>query len=302
MTLQEAPASAVALTGESVELLEPDYQTAKFDLSLLAGTGPDGLTTAWEYNTDLFDGATIERLADQVPILLEALAAPDTRLSDLPLLTPGERQRLLGDGTAPATEFGRSTDVAGWFAEQAAKTPAATALIAGDQRWTYAALNAREPDGAALRLGIGPEESLVGVLLERSPELVVSVLAILKAGAAYVPLDPGAPPRLSAMLADSPLALVVTTAAHADRLTDPRLARLDLAAAEEPIARESPADFPSPAGPDPFYGIFTSGSTGRPKLAGVRGGGLRTCWAGSSGTSRSPRPTGCCWCRRSTSI
>jgi amino acid adenylation domain-containing protein len=229
----------------------------------------------WEYNTDLFDLTTMQRMCEQYKTLLAGAALhPETRLSDLPLLAPAERAELLAFGNQTAAEVpGRL--VHQLVEESAARRPAAVAVSSAGETLTYAELNARANRLARRlrRLGVGPE-SRVAVCLERSAALVTALLGVLKAGGAYVPLDPSHPAdRLAYVLEDCLAAVLITESSLTDRLPgllpgyDAHVIALD----EVDLAGEDAADLAPVAVPENLaYVIYTSGSTGRPKGVAVR--------------------------------
>ncbi|WP_437759618.1 non-ribosomal peptide synthase/polyketide synthase [Sorangium sp. So ce1389] len=258
------------LTVESIELEEG---AAPFDLALNLAEAPEGLLGAIQYSTDLFDGATVARLAGCFEALLRAIVAdPDRSIAGLPLLTAAERRWLLVAQNDTARERPRGASVVSAFADQAARTPDAIAVEDAHGRCTYAALADRAAQLArCLRgLGVGPE-ARVAVCVERSVDLVVALLGVLMAGGAYVPLDPTHPrERLAFMLADSRPAALLTHARLADALPplDAPVLRLDAdAAAIAAAPAVQPA--PPPAGDQLAYVLYTSGSTGRPKGVAV---------------------------------
>ncbi|GLX00434.1 amino acid adenylation domain-containing protein [Microtetraspora sp. NBRC 16547] len=238
------------------------HGTAKEDLALeLAGE-----VGRLEYSTELFDAATAQALADRYLRLLgEAVAAPGTRLSELELLDADEQERILAGFNDTAADFPADATLHGLIREQTARTPDATAVVFQDRSLTYAELDAAA-DRLARRLaaeGAGPE-SIVGVCAERSLDLIVALLAVLKSGAAYLPLDPDYPPdRLAFMLEDSAAPVVLTQPHLADRLPSgsPMMLIGDTAPADAGPA--APGVTLDPAGA--AYVIYTSGSTGRPK-------------------------------------
>ncbi|MDS0140063.1 MULTISPECIES: non-ribosomal peptide synthase/polyketide synthase [unclassified Amycolatopsis] len=246
VTLQNAGNRLPALAGLTAGELTLPMTTAGFDLSVEFEERPDGLRGLLNYNTDLFDAATVRRFAEQLTVLLAAVTAePDRPVDTLPL--PAAEEELVV-GTWNAT--GRpepETTVVGLFEAQAARTPHATALVSGGTTLTFAELNARANRVARVLVARGAApERLVAVALPRSAELVVTILAVLKAGAVHLPLDPELPERRrEALLADARPALVLT----------------------EPVAAEG-ADTNPPDRPAPdhaAYAIYTSGSTGTPK-------------------------------------
>src|SRR4028118_1768190 len=184
----------------------------KFDLSFFMSEEEQGLKGRLVYNADLFDDATIERMLGHLQTLLKGIVeGPDQRLSELPLLTEGERHRLLFEWNGTATEYPRDLCVHELFEEQVERTPDAVAAVFEDQQLTYRELDRRANQLARhLRaLGVGPE-TLVGICLERSLEMVVGLLGILKAGGAYVPLDPAYPKeRLAFMLEDASVGVLL---------------------------------------------------------------------------------------------
>ncbi|WP_244221665.1 non-ribosomal peptide synthetase [Corallococcus exercitus] len=265
--------------------------TSKFDLTLEVWEQRDGLRCRLEYATALFDAATLARMAEHLTVLARAIvAAPDAPVSTLPLLTPAAREQVLRGWNDTRVDFPRGATLHHLFEAQAGRTPEAIALQFEDQRLTYAQLEARANQLAHhLRArGVGPE-TLVGVCLERSLEMVVALLGVLKSGAAYVPLDPATPAeRLAGMLEDTAASVLLiqerfraALPSHAehplaqDSRGGARASRpsgtaqvIALDAQWEAIARQSAAPPPPLAGEDSLaYVIFTSGSTGRPKGA-----------------------------------
>ncbi|HEU4559961.1 MAG TPA: amino acid adenylation domain-containing protein, partial [Longimicrobium sp.] len=269
---------APALPGLRSEQVEADTGTSIFDLGLYTWDLPEGLGVRLEYNADLFDQATAARFVNRLRTLLEGIAAdPDAPLSRLPLMTADEAARLHA-WNATEREYPGSGCINEIIARQAAATPGAVAVVFEDERVTYAELDARANRLANhLRaLGVGPEVR-VGVCAERSVELVVALLATLKAGGGYVPLDPGYPrDRLAYMLEDSRISVLLTQAHLAERIPPhgARTVRLD---ADWPsIEQESDAAPEAGVGLDHLaYVIYTSGSTGQPKGAENAHRGIR---------------------------
>ncbi|MBV9791227.1 MAG: amino acid adenylation domain-containing protein, partial [Chloroflexi bacterium] len=279
--LQNTPLAAVELPAVTLTPVPVDPGIARFDLTLALTETDTGLHAALEYNTAVFTAETAGRLLSQYQAILEhCCAMPDQPITAIPLLSADERQLLLSQGSATVAPYPEERALHELFTAQAQRTPDAIAVVfeAGTRErvtLTYGALNQRANQLAHhLRsLGVGDHtrgrraETLVGVCLDRSLDLVVALLAVLKAGGAYLPLDPSYPAeRLMYMLADAGTRIVVTTAALADRLApgDVQLVRVDVDA--ETIAA-APVDAPAVAVPSDglAYVIYTSGSTGRPK-------------------------------------
>ncbi len=203
--LQEGAAGELRLPGVSAREIPVHTGTAKLDLTLSLAAADGGLAGGFELNSALFDAATIQRWAGHLTTLLAGAAADPARpAGDLPLLTPAEERALAG-WNATAAPFPRGRGLHELFAAQAARTPEAVAIVHGHQRVTYRELEVRSGRLARrLRsLGVGPEV-LVGILAERTPGMVAAMLAALRAGGGYLPLDPSYPrERLDFLLADS---------------------------------------------------------------------------------------------------
>jgi amino acid adenylation domain-containing protein len=271
--LQNVPMTELRLTDLSVNTFKADRGTATFDLSLLMFEESSLLKGTIEYNTDLFDEATISRMQGHFQTLLESIVAdPDRRLSDLSLLTEPERHRLIVEWNNGMQEYPEDRCLQQLFEEQVERTPDAVAIVFEGQELTYQELNRRANRVAhsLIGFGVGPEV-LVGICLERSLEVVVGILGVLKAGGAYVPLDPLYPKdRLAFMLEDSAIQVVMTE----ERLTSclpphkAHVAYLDaldrLSGFEASQASIINPDHRTTAG-NAAYVIYTSGSTGKPK-------------------------------------
>jgi amino acid adenylation domain-containing protein len=264
--LQNAPMPELSVSGLKLSPLAVGGGTSKFDLSLHFWEAEPELVGYFEYNTDLFDRATVARLADHFVRLLQGvLADPDSRLSALPLLAPAERRQVLGEWNDSAADYPRDACLHHLFVAQAERTPDAVALMdwQGRERLTYAELAGRAGHLACrLRdLGVGPDVP-VAVCLRRSPAMTVAVLAALGAGGAYVPVDPSYPrERLEMMLAIARPRVLLTEASLKDAIPagDFEVICLD--------AEEGSGPFPQVAVSldNLAYVIFTSGSTGVPK-------------------------------------
>ncbi|HKX19634.1 MAG TPA: amino acid adenylation domain-containing protein [bacterium] len=258
----------LALSGLQTAPVEVNTGTAKFDLTLSVGERPAGLRVSLEYNTDLYDPATIRRMLGHYESLLRGIAAdPDERVARLPLLTEAERRQLLVEWDAPRTAP-PAARIHELFEAQVARSPEAVAVTFDGRSLTYRQLNERANQLAhhLRKHGVGPDV-LVGLCLERSLEMSVGVIGILKAGGAYVPLDPTYPQhRLTVMLHEAHIAVVVTQQRLAHRLTGRGATVVRLDADRAAIAQEDSHDPAAGATADHlFYVVFTSGSTGIPK-------------------------------------
>jgi amino acid adenylation domain-containing protein len=254
--------------GLEVSLERTDNGTSRFDLYLSFEDAGE-LRGALEYSRDLYDAATARRMIGHFQTLLAAaVREPGRKVTELPMLGEEERRRQLVGWNETARDYPAHLGVHELFERQAARTPDAVALVCGGESLTYRELNERANQLAHyLRgLGVGPE-ALVGLLLERSAEMVVAVLGVLKAGGAYVPLDPTHPAeRLSFVLEDARAGVLLTQGSPGE-VSPPVGARVvDVGACAAELSR-LPRENPSRvAGPDNLaYVIYTSGSTGRPK-------------------------------------
>ncbi|HST61557.1 MAG TPA: amino acid adenylation domain-containing protein, partial [Longimicrobium sp.] len=244
-------------------------RTARFDLTLTMVEAEDELGGTLTYRAGLYEAATVARMAAHLAVLLEAMvAAPGQRLSEVPLLRGAEREQLLHAWNGPDTGYTGELCIHELVHAQVLRTPGAPALRFQGRSLTYADLYGRAAQLAnrLRREGVGPE-TRVALCMEAAPEMVVSVLGVLLAGGAYLPLDPELPSeRRAYMLRDAAPALLLTQAALAERLRDWGVPLLAVDAEAERIARESDRAPQTGVGPDNLaYVIYTSGSTGRPK-------------------------------------
>ncbi len=273
-TLQNAAVGELRLGGVQVEPVAfEEAASTPFDLSLSMRELAEELAGSLEYAADLFDEETVRRMLGGFRTLVEgALADPDRRLSELPLLSAEESRQILVDWNRTATGHDREQTLPRLFTWQAAATPDAVALCFHDRRLTYRELD-EQADRLARHLrslGVGPEVR-VGILLERSPDLVAAILGVLKAGGAYVPLDPAYPQeRLDFMLADSgaPVLLTQPGLVATDR-SGVRTVVLEPGLAGLPESREA-APEPSIVPQNLAFVIYTSGSTGVPKGVAIQ--------------------------------
>ncbi|HEX5726509.1 MAG TPA: condensation domain-containing protein, partial [Longimicrobiaceae bacterium] len=264
----ELPGLAVVRAGAA------ESDTAKFDLTLTLWEDGGRIVGDVEYATALFERATIERFVEYLRRVLAGMAQDDAmRVDGIPLLPAEERARLVEEWSASDAADPAGQCIHHLFEAQAARTPDATALVHEGERLTYAQLDARANRLAHRLATVGVERgAAVGVCLEWRPELVVALLATLKTGAVYVPLDPSLPPgRLVYIAEDAGVCAVVTRAGLADRVPSGVAVRVDVDADEVSTApaealrcRACPADL--------AYVIYTSGSTGQPKGVAVEHG------------------------------
>ncbi|WP_228557470.1 condensation domain-containing protein, partial [Myxococcus sp. AB025B] len=268
LTLQNAPEGALTLPGLSLDALPPSIETSKYDFSLLLDEGSEGFSGIINYNTDLFEAASMERLARHYAVLLDGLlTSPDRQLGLVSMLTPAEKQ-LLPAWSGAQSAYSRDASIHSLFEQQVVRSPDAVAVVSVDEAVTYSQLDARSNQLAHhLRaLGVLPG-SRVAVRLDRSADLIVSLLAILKAGAAYVPLDKAWPSeRLSFVLRESGAGVLVSHSDVADDL--PAFGAVLLLVDEEASRssrRPTTALVSEVTGDDLAYVMFTSGSTGEPK-------------------------------------
>jgi amino acid adenylation domain-containing protein len=277
-TLQNTPQTRVELEGLTLTNLDSEGVPAKFDLKLSVSEPVEGLAASLDYAADLFEAATIQRMAEAFQRVLEqAVLEPQRRLSDLDLLSHAERRQVLVEWNNTAALEPVSRCLHELVSEQAEHTPEAVAVVYAGETLSYAELEARSNQWAHhLRtLGVGPEV-VVGLCLERSLEMIVGLLGILKAGGAYLPLDPDHPPeRLAFMLADASVPVIVTRSSLLPRLSELKAAVVQIDADAESITAHPTTPPDVETGPANLaYVIYTSGSTGRPKGVMARHQGL----------------------------
>lgn len=278
--LQNASIEAARFPGLSTRRLEIDPKVARFDVTLELVEAESRFTGFFEYATDLFDAATIEGMAGQFKTLLKAVIAnPEQRISRLPLLTAAERRRLPARGR-PAN-FSTRGNLCERFERQAKKTPNAVAISDGRQSLSYRELAHRSQAIARwlTREGVGAE-SVVALLAERGPDLLAAMIAVQRAGAAFLNLVPEQPPaRLATILGSSCASVLLTGRAQSamvDALLEPLVARIQVAGIEDASTLEStrPARAARRANASLAYLIYTSGSSGAPKGVMIEQRGL----------------------------
>ncbi len=267
--LQNAPLQALELPGLQLSVLDVPVHSAKFDLLLTFQESENGLAGTLDYDTDLFDRSTMERMAQHLQALLEGIATdPHARLLELPLLIDSERRQLLEDWNQTSTAYPRERCVQHLFEEQVERDPQAVAVVFGDKQVSYGELNrhANQLAHYLQELGVGPEV-IVGLCVERSVEMLVGVLGILKAGGAYLPLDPQNPlERSQFMLEDARVPVLLmqqhlrsSLPLHCSRVVS--LEQIPEHSDSNPAVSVSPQNL--------AYVMYTSGSTGTPKGVSV---------------------------------
>jgi amino acid adenylation domain-containing protein len=269
---QNAPLQDLELNGLDVKPYDVEIRSSMLDLTLFAWEKRDGLRIVFEYSTDLFEEGTIRRMLSHFEVLLEGIVSnPDEQLSRLPLLTESEREQILYEWNDTAVEFTEGKPgmcVQELFEVEAERRPEAVAVEFEGQRLSYGELDARANQLASYlrEKGVGPDR-LVGILMERSLEMVVALYGVLKAGGAYVPLDPSFPrERLDYMVKDSGMAVLITHGQLGQQVQSWPGTMVRVDAEREEIAQQdrgwksAPGDLGQLA-----YVLYTSGSTGQPK-------------------------------------
>lgn len=262
------PISQMQLPGLTWSSMTIENYTSKLDLTLTLENTDQGLVGEWEYNTDLFDATTITRMTEHYRNLLEGMVAhSEQRIAELPLLSTREHQQLLLEWNSTQTEYPHKC-IHQLFEEQVERTPNAVAVVFANQQFTYQELNNRANQLANYlhELEITPN-TLIGICIERSLDIFVSILGILKAGGVYVPLDPDYPPeRLDYMFRDSQISMLLTTKELVTQIPEHHLQVVYLDGDWDVIATKSEKNLVSDLQPENLaYVIYTSGSTGRPK-------------------------------------
>ncbi|CAG0936134.1 nonribosomal peptide synthetase DhbF [Thermoflexales bacterium] len=269
--LQNAPMERMELPGLVLNPIPIHNGTAKFDLMLQLGEDAAGLVGSFEYSTDLFDAATIARLAEHFQTLLESISTqPDRPIADLSLLPVAEQHQLLIEWNETQADYLESASIPQLFEAQVARTPNTVAVVFENQTLTYRELNEQANQLAhhLHTLGVGPDTRVV-ICVERSVAMVTAVLGVLKSGGAYLPLDPAYPAeRLAFMLADSRAPVVLTQTSLVPGLPEytGHIVCLDTdwaALSHNSVGQHNP--IATAAADNLAYVIYTSGSTGRPK-------------------------------------
>jgi len=276
--LQAPGARSEPAASLSIDIETREQGTAKYDLTLFLNEQRDGIDGYLEYNTDLFNESTIERMAGHfLTLLAAAVADPDRSIAALPLLTAAERRREIFEYNDTGLEIEPGQTVHRMIERQARRTPDAIAATCGEQKITYRELDlvSNYVARSLRQMGVGPEMP-VGVAVERSLEMLIAVIAVLKAGSAYVPLDPEFPPdRLAYMLQDSRANVLLTQSGIRERFAGFQGAVLEIDGNQVALTEENTAPLEnSVTENDLAYVIYTSGSTGRPKGVMIPHGAL----------------------------
>ncbi len=270
MVLEDNPPDLCQLSGCDVRRMATTTGTSAFDLTLELTTQPDGsMSAVLEYSTDLFAGETMARMAAHFEALLRQIVRrPQARLSELAMLSPDERAGVLVDCNQTAADYPRSVCLHHLFEAQARVSPHTVALIAGGRSYSYATVDDRANRLAAYLRSRGlTTETRVALCMERSLELVVGLLGVLKAGAAYVPMDPAYPAdRLAFMIRDSGAELLLIQGRSRTAVPDCGIPVLALDEEWQAVAAAPVLGEPVAVAPDNLaYLLYTSGTTGRPK-------------------------------------
>jgi amino acid adenylation domain-containing protein len=263
------PMGLIRLGDLELESVQLDQRVAQFDLTFLVAEANQQLIGSFQYCSDLFEESTIKRMCRNFETLIDSIVTnAEESIFSLSLLSVVERRQVLEEWNETAVEYPVDKTISELFEQQARLSPDATAVSFLGQSLSYHLLNRRANQLAHyLRSrGVGPEVA-VGIMLDRSLDLIVGLIAILKAGGAYVPLDPQYPQqRLTYMLTDSGARLVITQSKYAAPLSAERVGMVLLDEHRQQIAAQSEQDLPpSASGSNLAYIIYTSGSTGQPK-------------------------------------
>ncbi|MFN6461416.1 MAG: non-ribosomal peptide synthetase [Nostoc sp. DedVER02] len=282
--LQNTPTTVQEVSGLTLRTLEFDSGTAQLDIFLSMSESQEGLTGCLEYNTDIFDSTTITQFINNFQTLLTNIVAnPEQPLSELSLLTPSEQEQLLFKFNQTHVDYPQDVSLHQLFQKQVQLTPDSLALINQSEKLTYHQLNQRINQLAHYLQKQGVKnETLVAICLERSIDMVVGILAVLKAGGAYIPLDSTYPvERLSFMLSDSQASVLITRQQILEKISLSSAKTVCLDIHKDEIAQEN-SENPTNTTGNLAYIIYTSGSTGTPKgVLGTHRGtinGLHWLW------------------------
>ena len=271
--LDDSSSQLLTLPTINAEEMELEVGISQFDISLFMIDNGQDIKGRLQYNTDIFNADTIERMLGHYQSLLEAIVAdPERRIEELALLTGAEKHQLLVQWNETKRDYPTDKCIHQLFEEQVERTPDAVAVVFEGQQLSYRELNEQANHLACHLRDLGAKSNtLIALSLGRSIELVVAIYAVLKSGAAYVPVDPGYPQeRLEAMLKGVQASIVITRGEAAGLSGLAQILVVDLMSRHFAIDQQSkanPSQLSQPS--DLIYAIFTSGSTGRPKGAGV---------------------------------
>ena len=268
--LQNTPQSEYQLTELNVQAETVARETTKFDLTMIISDRAEALQGTLTYSTDLFDEATIERMAEHFQTLLSgAVANPSQPIAQIPLLTPRDRHQLLTEWNNTASPNPDKVCIHQLFEQQVVRSPNAVAVVCDGRSLTYTELNARANQLARyLQQQTVQPNDVVALCAGRSAETIVGLLGILKAGAAYLPIDMlhQSPKRLSAMIDDAAVSIVLTQTDYLPQLSEVTADKLCLDRDWQTVTDHSDDNLTASAKPnDLAYVIYTSGSTGKPK-------------------------------------
>ena len=274
--LQNIPADrSMQLPGLTLKPVQSDAETAKYDLTLTMAEAGERLLGTMEYNSDLFDQSTIQRMLRHLEIILEAVSEdPEIQIGDINLLSKDEQQQILHEWNETDAPFHDDKCVHEVFEQLAAEQPGAPALIfkanasAEAEQLSYAQMNSKANQLARYLKNLGTNtENIVGICMERSLDMAVSMMAILKSGAAYVPIDPSYPDeRIQYMIEDSGLKILLSHSKLQNKLSNFPAQTIYLDKEWENITKEGESNLALPMQPENLaYVIYTSGSTGKPK-------------------------------------
>lgn len=271
-TLQNAASEKIDLIGLSLRTISTDLSVSKYDLALQIIEGSDQLFGTLEYNIDLFNRETVERIAQSFDTLLRSITTePDLPIADLDLIPLSEKRKIVVEWNDTSTPYQTTKAVHELFEEMASRTPDQIALVFGDQELTYAELNLKANQLARHLCSAGVRsETVVAVCAERSLDLVIGLIAVLKAGGVYLPLDPAYPKeRLTHMLEDAKPSIVLTHGVLIDTLPQLGIPYFCLERTGDCISSELSTNLNCSIRSDQLaYVIYTSGSTGKPKGIG----------------------------------
>lgn len=269
LVFQNVPVVDFTLHGLAVEPFPVELETTPFDLTLTMMMAETGMKGMFGYSTDLFEAETIDRMAEHFTTLLRGIVEnPDQRISSVPILTDAERDRMLGEWNDPLARYNKEITAHELFHTRVERAHERTAIVFEDYHLTYGELERRANRLAHHLNSYGLEpETPVGIFMERSPEMTVALLAVLRAGCAYVPLDPSYPPdRISFMIEDAGIPVVLTLGRMPGGVPETPARTVCIDAVWNEIERESDEQPENAVNPENLaYIIYTSGSTGRPK-------------------------------------